>query len=140
MNRQQAKYFVLIGLFLMITIQYVIRPSYHHHNWFKVVLGFAPNLLSSAFIPVLFFVVGGKMLPKVSMKSLLALHVMIAGLLCMYELLQMITVFGKTFDYLDLLATIIGTTVSLRLLMPWAGRQAIIKFSNKNISILSEAA
>jgi ABC-type protease/lipase transport system fused ATPase/permease subunit len=140
MNRRQAKYFFVVGLLLMITIQYIIRPAYHHHNWLKVVLGFSPNLLSAAFIPVLFFVIGGKMLPKVSMKSLLALHIIIAGLLCMYELLQMITVFGKTFDYLDLLATIIGTAVSLRLLLPWAGKQAIIKFSNKNVPVLSKAA
>ncbi len=120
MNRQKVKYITALSIILMIGLQYFLRPAYHHHNWIKVCMGFLPNLLSAIFLPGICFLMLGNRLPKISLNSLFLLHLVIASLLCIYELLQMVSLFGKTFDYLDLLSTFVGTLLSIRLLKHWA--------------------
>ena len=131
MNRQQAKYVTVISIVIMLAVQYFIRPNYHYFNWIKTGMGCMPNFLSAIFVPAIFFILIEKIQNRISFKNLLLLHVIIVGMLCSYELLQMITFFGKTFDKLDIISTFAGSAISICLLLPWAGKASIINFSIK---------
>jgi hypothetical protein len=113
--KTNAKFILVAGIVLIILIKLVIRPNVHGTGMLQYILGVAPNLLGSFLVPF-----GLPLLPqrfKTSSVRLLFFNnshqlawvctAVFIALTC-NEYLQLIPVFGRTFDYNDLLASAVG--------------------------------
>lgn len=102
-----SKWSVITGAIIIWTIKLVIRPYFHTDQPMTFFLGIAPNLLGSFLIPFgayWFFNERYFFLGYICMISF--------GLLVFNEYLQMIPIFGRTFDYFDILFSAVGLSVS----------------------------
>jgi hypothetical protein len=113
--KTKAKSILVAGILLIMLIKLVIRPYFHSTGLLQYLLGIAPNLLGSFLVPL-----GIPLLPqrlKTSSARLLFFNnshqlawvctAVFIALTC-NEYLQLIPVFGRTFDYHDLLASAVG--------------------------------
>lgn len=117
--RQMSKWFVLSGTLCIWTVKLFIRPFYNADPTLEFFLGIAPNLLGSFLIPfAAFWFFSGRdfLLARIfrihSATGLRTVCLLGFGLLAINEYLQLIPVFGRTFDYFDLVFSAIGLTVS----------------------------
>jgi hypothetical protein len=109
---QQLKKFsriiVISGTLLIWLIKFLIRPFDLYADWLSPLIGFAPNLIGTFLLPF-----GAYWLFK---KYFLMRNNYEVKLTCVFglllviinEYLQLIPVFGRTFDYFDILASFVG--------------------------------
>lgn len=117
--KQLSKWLVIGGTLLIWTIKFIIRPMQVAEGSFTFLLGIAPNLLGSFLIPfgACWFFSGRNHLVarvfRVTNPFELRL-VCLAGfaMLVINEYLQKIPLFGRTFDYNDILFSSIGLLCS----------------------------
>ncbi len=99
---------VIVGTLLIWTIKFVIRPFVHVPSVVKPLAGFAPNLIGSFLLPFgacWFF----QRFFKLQTAADLTLTCSVGLLLVIInEYLQLIPVFGRTFDYLDIFSSVVG--------------------------------
>ncbi|HEU5167839.1 MAG TPA: hypothetical protein VFU29_19975 [Chitinophagaceae bacterium] len=117
--RQKSKWIVIAGALLIWLIKIWIRPFYDLGQSMNFFLGIAPNFLGSFLIPfgACWFFSGREFLVAriFRIQSLADLRlVCLIGfvMLVANEYLQLIPVFGRTFDYFDIAFSAIGLSVS----------------------------
>lgn len=110
---------VIIGALLIWSIKFGIRPYGDWGQPLKFLLGIAPNFIGSFLIPFgacWFFSGRDFLLARIfhihSSGDLRLVCLMGFGMLAVNEYLQLIPVFGRTFDYFDLIFSAIGLTAS----------------------------
>jgi len=114
-----SKWLVVIGALIIWLIKFGIRPFYDLGQPMNFLLGIAPNLLGSFLIPfgAYWFFSGREFLVAriFRIHSLVDLrNVCLLGfaMLVVNEYLQLIPVFGRTFDYFDIAFSAIGLSAS----------------------------
>jgi VanZ family protein len=117
--KQVSKHFVITGTLIIWMIKYIIRPLHLFDEPGTFLLGIAPNLIGSFLIPFgayWFFSGRNFLLARIfRIQSFYDLRQVCLLGLCMLivnEYLQRIPLFGRTFDYNDILFSLIGLLVS----------------------------
>lgn len=103
-----SKWTVITDTLLIWAIKFIIRPFVHIPTFIKPFVGFAPNLIGSFLLPFgacwlfqrFFRLHTAKDLANTCFFGLL--------LVIINEYLQVIPFFGRTFDFLDILASVAG--------------------------------
>jgi hypothetical protein len=106
--KNYSRLVVICGTLLIWAIKFLIRPFNLYEDWLSPVVGFAPNLIGSFLLPF-----GAYWLFKkyFGLKNAFDLKLTCwFGLLLVIinEYLQLIPIFGRTFDYLDIFASFAG--------------------------------
>lgn len=114
-----SKWIVIAGTLIIWSVKFAIRPYYNYDESTNFFLGIAPNLLGSFLIPfgACWFFSGREfLLARIfrihSLNDLRMVCVMGLGMLVVNEYLQLIPLFGRTFDYFDIVFSIAGLTAS----------------------------
>ena len=117
--KQISKWSVIAGTLLIWTIKFIIRPLHLLDEPGSFFLGIAPNLFGSFLIPFgayWFFSGRNYMLARIfrleNVYDLRLVCILGFGLLVVNEYLQLIPVFGRTFDFNDILFSSVGLLAS----------------------------
>jgi len=106
-----SKWIVIAGTILIWTVKFIIRPFVHIPHSLKPFVGFAPNLIGSFLLPFgacWFFQRFFKLQTQADLIFTCCFGLL---LVIINEYLQLIPVFGRTFDYLDILASVAGAFI-----------------------------
>ncbi len=106
--KKYSQWIVVTGTLLIWCIKFLIRPFISIPSQFNILLGIAPNLLGSFMLP---FFAHWFLKRFISLQTKYELTVAcLFGLLLVIinEYIQRIPFFGRTFDYLDILSSVIG--------------------------------
>lgn len=111
-----CKWITITGVLIIWTVKWAVRPYFHFNPVNTFIFGITPNLLGSFLLPV-----GATwLLPKyIDLQVTLVLRwfcFVCFGLLVINEYLQLIPVFGRTFDYFDIAASACGLYFSYLLI------------------------
>jgi hypothetical protein len=118
MLKSISRTFVITGTLIIWIIKFIIRPL---HVWDEAgfFLGIAPNLLGSFLIPFgayWFFSGRNFLIARIfriqSAYDLRLVCLMGFGMLIVNEYLQLVPFFGRTFDYNDIIFSLVGLMVS----------------------------
>jgi hypothetical protein len=114
-----CKWTVIIGTLIIWLVKFGIRPFYDFGQPTNFFLGVWPNLLGSFLIPFgayWFFSGRDFLIAKIfriqSLSDLRLVCLMGFGMLVVNEYLQLIPVFGRTFDYFDIIFSAVGLSTS----------------------------
>lgn len=114
-----SKWVVITGVIVICTIKLGIRPYWDCDQPLKFLLGVAPNLVGSFLIPFgayWFFSGKDSLLARIfqihSFSELRLVCFMGFGMLVINEYLQLVPVFGRTFDYYDIISSATGLTAA----------------------------
>ena len=114
-----SKWIVITGTLLICLVKFVIRPMYDLRQPMNFFLGVAPNLFSSFLIPfVAFWFFSGRdfLLARMfrihSIADLRIVCLVGFAMLVINEYFQLMPIFGRTFDYFDIVFSIIGLFAS----------------------------
>jgi hypothetical protein len=114
-----SKWVVIIGTLIIWSVKFGIRPLIDWGQPMKFLLGIAPNLLGSFLIPFgacWFFSGKNFLVARIfriqSLNDLRLVCLLGFAMLVINEYLQLIPVFGRTFDYFDILFSIAGLMIS----------------------------
>jgi hypothetical protein len=117
--KQISKWFIISGTLLIWIIKFVIRPLNLFEEPLRFFLGIAPNLFGAFLIPFgayWFFSGRNYMMARIfrieSAYDLRLVCLLSFGMLVVNEYLQLITFFGRTFDYNDIVFSSVGLIVS----------------------------
>jgi len=110
-----CKRIVIVGALLIWTIKYIIRPLNAFDDGTTYFLGISPNLFGSFLIPFAaywFFCGRNFYIARIfriqTLYDLRLVCILGFGMLIVNEYLQLIPVFGRTFDYNDILFSSVG--------------------------------
>ena len=109
--KNSSKQIVITGVLIIWTIKFIIRPFVVIPEWLKPLTGISPNLIGSFLLPFgacCFFQKYFRLqtIDQLKFTSLFGLLLVIIN-----EYLQLIPLFGRTFDYLDILASFAGVGI-----------------------------
>ncbi|MDP4262702.1 MAG: hypothetical protein Q8941_09245 [Bacteroidota bacterium] len=114
-----SKKIVIIGALIIWAIKFIVRPLHLFGEPLKFFLGIAPNLFGSFLIPFgAYWFFSGKnfLLARLfrlqSAYDLGLVCIMGFGMLVVNEYLQLIPFFGRTFDYYDIVFSLVGLAVA----------------------------
>lgn len=117
--RRISKLIVIAGTLLIWLVKFGIRPMYNFGQPINFFLGIAPNLFSSFLIPFVacwFFTGRDLLIARIfrihSLADLRLVCLVAFAMLVVNEYLQLIPIFGRTFDYFDIIFSIIGLSAS----------------------------
>jgi hypothetical protein len=117
--KRLSKWFVITGTLLIWTIKFVIRPLQLFDDPGRFFLNIAPNLFGSFLIPfaAYWFFSGRQFLVARIFRidtgyDLRVVCLMGFGMLVVNEYLQRLPVFGRTFDYNDIIFSSIGLVIA----------------------------
>jgi hypothetical protein len=105
-----CKYSVIAGTLLIWIIKFALRPYINFAQPAKYLLGIAPNLLGSFLLPLGCYWLLNKYINLHIDKQFRWFCAVCFCLLVINEMLQLIPVFGRTFDYSDIAASAAGLT------------------------------
>ena len=103
-----SKWVMIAGTLLIWIVKFVIRPFIHIPAELKPLAGLAPNLIGSFLLPFgacLFFQRFFRLQTTRDLSFTCAFGLL---LVIINEYLQLIPVFGRTFDYLDIISSVGG--------------------------------
>lgn len=106
-----SKWVMISGTLLIWTVKFLVRPFIHIPVSLKPFVGLAPNLIGSFLLPFgacLFF---RRFFRFENTKDLAFACSFGLLLVIINEYLQRIPVFGRTFDYLDILSSVVGVFI-----------------------------
>jgi glycopeptide antibiotics resistance protein len=106
-----SKRVVIVGTLLIWTIKFLVRPYLLIPVWLKSLTGVAPNLLGSFLLPFGACWFFPRIFPLQTKANLRFTCVFGLLLVIINEYLQKIPVFGRTFDYLDIVSSFVGVWV-----------------------------
>jgi hypothetical protein len=109
--KNYSRLVVISGTLLIWTIKFLIRPFDLYSEWLSPVVGFAPNLIGSFLLPFGAYWFFKKYFLLRDMYDLKITCWFGLMLVIINEYLQLIPIFGRTFDYLDILASFTGVYV-----------------------------
>lgn len=106
--RNTSKTLVVAGTLVIWMVKLVVRPYVAIPDFLQPITDIAPNLIGSFLLPfgacwLLPRVFGLRTVKEVKVACLLGLILVVIN-----EFLQLIPVFGRTFDYLDILSSFLG--------------------------------
>lgn len=106
--KKWSKWVVISGTLLIWIVKLIIRPFVHIPVFLKPLAGISPNLIGAFLLPF-----GACWFFKKYFILRTLLHLRLTcwfglALVIINEYLQMIPVFGRTFDYLDILSSFAG--------------------------------
>jgi glycopeptide antibiotics resistance protein len=114
-----SRWFVIIGTLMIWSIKFIVRPMGLFDDPFRFFLNIAPNLFGSFLIPFgayWFFSGRNFMIARVfrieSAYDLRLVCLLGMGMLIVNEYMQLIPLFGRTFDYNDIIFSSIGLMLS----------------------------
>lgn len=117
--KHTSKWMVIAGALLIWLIKFGLRPYYDFGQPTNFFLGIAPNLFGSFLIPFgaywLFYGHRFLLLKVFKIHSLADLRTICYlgfAMLVVNEYLQLLTFFGRTFDYFDIVSSAIGLGLS----------------------------
>ena len=117
--KQASKRIFLTGTLLIWLIKYLIRPVYPEADTARFFLNIAPNFVGAFLIPfAAYWLFSGRnfLVARVfridSPYELRQVCLMGFGMLLVNEYLQRISIFGRTFDYYDILFSSFGLTIA----------------------------
>lgn len=99
---------VILGTLLIWTIKFIVRPLVTIPAALKPLVGFAPNLIGSFLLPFgacWFFQRYFRLQTTRDLSFTCSFGLL---LVIINEYLQLIPVFGRTFDYLDIFSSVVG--------------------------------
>ncbi len=111
-ERQFCKIIVIAGTLLIWTIKWLIRPYIHLTQPTKYFLGIAPNLIGAFLLPMGCNWLLYKFIDLSNVYTLKLFTALCFGLLVINEFLQLIPIFGRTFDVGDIIASAVGLLIS----------------------------
>ncbi len=103
-----SKQVVIAGTLLIWAIKFIIRPFIHIPHGLKPLVGFAPNLIGSFLLPFgacWFFQKYFRLQTAADLTFTCCFGLL---LVIINEYLQLIPIFGRTFDYLDIFSSVVG--------------------------------
>lgn len=110
-----SRWFVISGTFIIWIIKYLVRPLHLFDETGTFFLGIAPNLIGSFLIPFgAYWFFSGKnfLIARIfrieSPFDLRLVCFLGFGMLLFNEYLQRLPVFGRTFDYNDIIFSVVG--------------------------------
>lgn len=110
---------VIAGTLIIWAIKFIIRPGHIAGKYMDFFWGIAPNLFGSFLIPFgayWFFCGKNFLLARIfqieSAYDVRLVCILGLGMLIVNEYLQLFSVFGRTFDYNDILFSAVGLAVS----------------------------
>ena len=110
-----SKHLIISGTLIIWIIKYILRPLDLFDEPSRFFMGVAPNLLGSFLIPFgayLFFSGKNFLIARIyriqSSYDLKMVCLLGFGMLVVNEYLQLMSIFGRTFDYFDILFSFIG--------------------------------
>ncbi len=106
--RKISKWTVIAGTLIIWAIKFIIRPFVHISTSVKPFVGLAPNLIGSFLLPFGACWLFQKFFRLQTTKDLSITCFFGLLLVIINEYLQLIPFFGRTFDYLDILASVVG--------------------------------
>ncbi|RTL58244.1 MAG: hypothetical protein EKK37_07855 [Sphingobacteriales bacterium] len=114
-----CKWITIIGVLLIWTVKWAVRPWFHFNPVITFLLGVAPNLLGAMLLPI-----GANWLLEkyIDLRNVVFMRwfcIFCFLLLVINEYLQLIPVFGRTFDYYDILASAVGLYFSYWVMMKY---------------------
>jgi hypothetical protein len=109
-----SKYIVIVGTLTIWTIKLLIRPYVQTPEALQYFLGVAPNFIGSFCLLFGTYWLMGNAFFLISIKRLSILYF---SLLLLNEYLQLIPIFGRTFDWNDVLFSAIGLLLSCYLII-----------------------
>ncbi|HVZ26736.1 MAG TPA: hypothetical protein VG842_11800 [Sediminibacterium sp.] len=114
-RKDVSKRVVIAGTLLIWIIKFLVRPYLILPNWIKPFTGTAPNLIGAFLLPFGACWLLPRFFPLQTKTNLRFTCVFGLLLVIINEYLQKIPFFGRTFDYLDILFSVVGV---------WAGYHA----------------
>lgn len=106
-----SKWVMIAGTLVIWGIKFAVRPFVHIPASLKPLVGMAPNLVGSFLLPFgacLFFQRFFRLQSGADLNRTCAFGLL---LVIINEYLQRIPFFGRTFDYLDILSSVIGVFI-----------------------------
>lgn len=106
--KNYSRVIVITGTLLIWLIKFLIRPFDLYADWLSPLVGSAPNLIGTFLLPFGAYWLFKKyflMRNNYEVKLTCAFGLL---LVIINEYLQLIPIFGRTFDYLDILASFVG--------------------------------
>jgi hypothetical protein len=103
-----SKWTMIVGTLLIWTVKFIVRPFIHIPHGIKPLVGLAPNLVGSFLLPFgacLFFQRFFRLQSSSDLTFTCSFGLL---LVTINEYLQMIPLFGRTFDYLDIFSSVVG--------------------------------
>ena len=114
-----SKWVVIAGTLIIWLVKFGIRPYYDFGQPTNFFLGVAPNLLGSFLIPFgAYWLFSGRefLIARIfrihSSGDLRFVCLLGFAMLVVNEYLQLIPVFGRTFDYFDIIFSVVGLSAS----------------------------
>lgn len=114
-----SRWIVITGTLIIWLVKFGVRPFYDFGQPTNFFLGVWPNLLGSFLIPFgayWFFSGRGFLIARIfrihSLSDLRLVCLMGFGMLVVNEYLQLIPIFGRTFDYFDIIFSAVGLSAS----------------------------
>ncbi|CAN5272974.1 hypothetical protein BH11BAC6_BH11BAC6_14300 [soil metagenome] len=111
-DKNYSRFIFNTCVILIITVKLFIRPYVHVPAFFQIVVDTLPNLLGSFCLPFGASWLLQKYFRLQNLNQLKLACLLSLGLVICNEYLQLIDVFGRTFDYFDIIASFIGTFAS----------------------------
>jgi len=99
---------MIIGTLLIWSIKFLVRPFVFIDPFFKPLVGLAPNLIGSFLLPFgacWFFQRIFRLETEADLNVTCCFGLL---LVVINEYLQLIPIFGRTFDYLDIISSVVG--------------------------------
>ena len=106
-----SKWTVIAGILVIWSIKFLIRPFVHIPHGLKPLVGFAPNLIGSFLLPFGAYWFFRGFFKLATAEDLRFTCLFGLFLVIINEYLQMIPLFGRTFDYLDILSSVVGVFI-----------------------------
>lgn len=113
--KNYSRSIVFCGTLLIWIIKFFIRPFHLYADWLSPFIGFAPNLIGTFLLPFgacwlfqKYFLMRNNFEVKLACASGLLLVII-------DEYLQLFPIFHRTFDYLDILSSFVGTFFGYKL-------------------------
>jgi hypothetical protein len=113
--KQFSKRILIVGTLTIWTIKFIVRPLHVFDDPTRFFLGIAPNLFGSFLIPFGAYWFFSNLQFRVAkffwIHSIQDLRIVCAagfGMLVINEYLQLIPIFGRTFDLYDLVSSVVG--------------------------------
>lgn len=109
--KNSSRQIVIAGALFIWTIKLIIRPFVFTPDWLKPIIGISPNLVGSFLLPfgACWFFQKYFKLQTIEQLRFTCFFGLI--LVIINEYLQLIPVFGRTFDYLDIVASFAGVSL-----------------------------
>lgn len=110
--KNYSRAIVFFSILLILIIKYIIRPHVHVPGGVQLIVDIAPNLLGSFMLPFGVSWLLGRYFRIQTMIDLKFVCIFCLVIIIVNEYLQLINVFGRTFDYLDIIASFVSTATA----------------------------